>query len=66
MNMKALIAAKTNLENVHATDQEETKNLISQKADFRAELLQVKSDKNKILQRLKVQEREVSNVKEEK
>ena len=64
-NIKQLITANISLENMHVKDKEETKNLLSQVSDFRAELLEVKSDKNKIRQKSKEQEREVSKVKEE-
>ena len=39
-NIKQLITANISLENMHVKDKEETKNLLSQVSDFRAELLE--------------------------
>ena len=64
-SVKALITEKTRLENLQKKDKVELKHLETQTADFRSELLQLKSDKNNILQKSKVQEKELSKLSEE-
>ena len=64
-NIKQLMSENMNLEILHAKDKEEIRTLLSQVSDFRAELLEVKSDKKKIRQKSKEQEQEMSKMKEE-
>ena len=63
-NVKAAISEKTRLEKIHEKDKEEIKQLEIQIADYRSELLKIKSDKNKLSQKSKIQEEELASMSE--
>ena len=60
MNVVILEEAKTTLESIHAKDKDLIKELEYQLAEFCSDLIKVKSEKNKVLQKSKVLQEELS------